>query len=118
MVMSIIQYATFILLLLMFLGFCEHCYRLQRQFLRCPHCGAVRPQLPYQAMDANIGNPYAVVANRTDYKCDGPQPECRSGYMKLVVRKWSWRFTRPLAWIWLPFPRLLDAVVTIIRAAK
>ncbi len=110
---TLTQSIGLVLLALCFLGFCRHCYYLERQFLHCKACGATRLQFSYDALDADVTERHAMVVNRTEYRCDGPTEECH--YMDLVVRKWSWRLSRPFAWIWSPLPSLLNAVIAILK---
>ena len=58
-----------------------------------------------------------MIINRVNYRCEGPTKRCRNGYMELVVRKWTWRLSRPFAWVWSPLPALLDAIVALVKRA-
>jgi hypothetical protein len=111
--LAIVGYVLVGLATLLLLGFCRHCYYLPKQFFRCEGCGATRPELD---MRPGTAHPYtqSTTIYRTLYRCDGPTEKCKQGYMVLVVRRPTWWLTRPFAWMWAPFPAVLDVFSKIV----
>ncbi|MEK6608175.1 MAG: hypothetical protein AABZ30_10975 [Myxococcota bacterium] len=114
---TFLGWALAVIGLSLFLGACRACHGLHQQFWRCGNCGFVRRWRDDAGGLFKPDGPYAVKRIVTVERCDGTATACMNSEMRLVIRKWSWWLTRPLAWVWSPLPALL-ATLRELRGNK